>query len=78
MSLYWQLPVNKTVDLVQRETLSRELESRKEKRKKLKRKVRYEPPKIRREKIHQKYRSTRAQDARYSNQRSLRRMYRNC
>lgn len=77
MSLYWHLPVSKNVDLVQRETLTRELESKKEKRKKLKRKVRYEPPKIKRQQIHQQYRNSSSRDARYSNQKRLRRMYRN-
>lgn len=77
MSLHWHLPVSKSVDLVQRETLTRELESKKEKRKKLKRKVKYAPPKLKRTQIHQQYKNSKSRDVRFSNQQRLRRMYRN-
>lgn len=78
MALYWQLPVSPGVEIAQAEIISRELDQRKEKRKKLKRSVRHEPPKIRRARIHQQYKNSSSRDARYSNQKRLRRMYRNC
>jgi hypothetical protein len=58
MALYWQLPVSKTQAFAARESVSRELDKRKEKRKKLKRKVRYGPPKLKRTKQHQQYRNS--------------------
>lgn len=56
--------------------ISREMNLRKEKKKVWKQK----PPKInrrRRDVVHQKYRSTKPKDVRFSNQQKLRRMYRN-
>lgn len=78
MALYWQVPVNHTRDFqLESQGITREFEKKKEKRKKLTRQDKHVPLKQRRIKLHQKYRNTRPPDHRFSDQRKLRRMYRN-
>lgn len=77
MALYWQLPIGKVVSQSEAQSIIRELSKKKRQKKILKRQPTYEPPKIKKQKIHQQYRSTSARDHRYSDQRKLRRMYRN-
>ena len=76
MSLYWQLPVGKTLGPKETQSLSREFNRKKVKRKILKKKVRYEPPRQKKQNIHHQYKSSKARDSRYSDQQKLRRMYR--
>lgn len=77
MSLYWHMPVGKDVTLEESQSITRELSKKKEKKKTQKRIPKHEPFRRKSEKLHQKYKSTRPLDSRYSDQRKLRRMYRN-
>lgn len=79
MSLYWHMPVDKDVNLIHPESISRELNQNKKqiKKKKLPR-TRNEPPRLKRLKQSLNYKNSRAKDVRFSDQRKIRRMYRNC
>lgn len=78
MSLYWQMPVGKDVTLThEAQSITRELSKKKEKKRTQKRLPKHEPFKFKKQKLNQKYKSTKPLDARYSDQRKLRRMYRN-
>lgn len=77
MSLFWQMPRAKEIDLRGQTEISWDLNRRETKRKRLKKKREKLPPKERKLVRHHGFRNSKSKDARYSNQRSLRRMYRN-
>lgn len=75
LSLYWQMPRAKDAILPQQSRIERDLSQRKVK-KQIRQKQRL-PAIIKKSGFNQNYKRGRPKDARYSNQRSLRRMYRN-
>lgn len=78
MSLYWQLPMGEEVTLHESQSISRELTKKKEKKKRHTRSTHHEPVRNKKPKLHQRYSSSAPRDVRFSNQKKLRRMYRNC
>lgn len=76
LSLYWQLPLTKVTDLKGQTHVVNILNRREVKRKRLKKKRQRLPIKQKKNLGHQKFRKTKAKDARFSDQKKLRRMYR--
>lgn len=76
LSLYWQLPKAKEIDLVIRPEVSKEQRRKVDKRKRIKKEHHKLPPVQRRTFYHQRFSSTKPKDHRFSDQRKLRRMYR--
>lgn len=76
LSIYWQLPNSKEVDLTVQAEVVTELNRKVVKRKRLKKK-REKLPQVQRKVLgHRGFRKTRPKDPRFSDQRRLRRMFR--
>ncbi len=76
LSLYWQLPQAKGIDLRGQTEISKSFNRIKEKQKKLKKKRQKLPLVQRKTSVHQQYKQTKPKSLRFSDQRKLRRMYR--
>lgn len=74
LALYWQLPQSKQVEVAKDENISREFSRKKRKKYKRKKQTQQLPFRQREPKIHRAY-SVKPKDARFSDQRKLRRMF---
>jgi len=78
LALYWKLPQGKELDWNPQESaIERSLTKEKRKRRKKKRKLRQLPPREKTIAYQGNYSSSRPKNLRFSDQRRLRRMYRN-
>lgn len=72
------MPVGKKFDDISTVEIAHELTQKKEKQKRLQKQIPVKRKRFVKERIDRRFKSTKAKDHRYSNQKSLRRMYRNC